>query len=118
MTHVLVIDDNTDWTDTLAELLHLHGYEAASAYTGQQGLQVAEEFRPDVVILDISMPPPDGLQVCTKLREVPWGRSARVIGATGWTRDTDVARARMAGFDHLLTKPVLFESLQALLPSN
>ena len=60
---VLIVDDNVQAADVASELLHLYGYQTAVAYGGQQGLQAAEAFAPDVILLDLGMPGLDGFQV-------------------------------------------------------
>ena len=102
---VLVADDNRDAADTLCRMLSLYGYEVRAAYDGASALEVSASFRPHVAVLDIGMPTRSGYDVARELR-ARRGREVRLIALTGWGSDDDVKRAREAGFDHHLTKPV------------
>jgi len=112
---ILIVDDNRDAADGLAILLHNDGNETRTAYDGLEALQVAEDFRPDVVLLDIGMPKADGREVARRLRREPWGARTCVIAVTGWSNETDRARSREAGFDHHLVKPLDTAELTRLL---
>ena len=112
---VLVVDDQPVNAESLAMVLELEGYEVESAYDGSAALVAAERFRPHVVLLDIGLPKLDGYEVCRRLRERPEGRAAALIALTGWSRPDDLAKARDAGFDHHLSKPVETEHLLRLL---
>ena len=101
---VLVIDDNVDAADTLAALVVALGGQALTAYNGSDGLKCAEEFRPDVVLLDIGMPEMDGYETCRLLRAQPFGR-VYLVAVTGFGQLHDRERARVDGFDAHLTKP-------------
>jgi PAS domain S-box-containing protein len=102
---VMVADDNHDAADTLCRLLALYGYEARPAYDGDSALELCEAFRPDVAVLDIGMPGRSGYDVARRLR-ARRGKDLRLIALTGWGSEADVQRARDAGFDRHLTKPV------------
>jgi PAS domain S-box-containing protein len=115
---VLVVDDNVDAADTLGMLMRSLGHEARVVYDGMQALQAAAEFRPDVVLLDIGLPGLNGYEVARRLRGTKAGQSARIIAITGWGLDTDRARAREAGFDVHLVKPVDEAALQHLVEAN
>ena len=112
---ILIVDDNRDAADGLAILLHNYGSETRTAYDGLEALRVAEDFRPDVVLLDIGMPKADGREVARRLRREPWGARTCVIAVTGWSNETDRARSREAGFDHHLVKPLDTAELTRLL---
>jgi CheY-like chemotaxis protein len=101
---VLVIDDNVDAADTLAALVVTLGGDARAAYSGQDGLKVADEFRPDVVLLDIGMPVMDGYETCRRLRAASSG-PLYVVAVTGFAQQHDRERALADGFDGHLTKP-------------
>lgn len=117
MLRVLVVDDNRDSADSLALLLGSYGHEARAAYDGTSALQLAQSFRPEVVLQDVGMPGMDGYEVARKLRGLPETREAALIALTGFTREEDAQRARFAGFNHHLGKPVDFDALQAVLRS-
>jgi CheY-like chemotaxis protein len=112
---VLIVDDNQDAANSLALLLKLGGHETASVYSPVDALQRAVAFRPDVVLLDIGLPGMDGYEVAQKMRELPGLRDIRLIAVTGYGRSDDRIRARDAGFDDHLTKPVEYAVLERTL---
>jgi CheY-like chemotaxis protein len=112
---ILIVDDNRDGAQSLSALLRLLGNETQTAFDGQQGIDMAEEFRPDVVLLDIGLPKLNGYEACQRIRERDWGRQATLIAVTGWGQDNDRRRSEDAGFDHHLTKPVMLPDLMNLL---
>ena len=125
---VLVVDDNIDSAMMLASILRHAGYSVQCAYTGPEGLKVAVEWRPDIVLMDIGLPGMDGYEVARRVRRDP-GLSAakqkvRLIALTGYGRDTDILLSREAGFDAHMIKPVDLNDLEKLLaapnspPSN
>lgn len=109
---ILLIDDNKDATDTLAMLLQLEGHEVSAAYGARSGLEAVRSFQPAVVLLDIGLPEMDGYEVARRLRASAEGRGVRLIALTGYGQSEDRARARAAGFDDHLTKPVAMDRLQ------
>ncbi|MFN3652725.1 MAG: ATP-binding protein [Armatimonadota bacterium] len=115
---VLVIEDNRDAAETLADMLDLFGYEVAQAYSGPEGLDAAARFHPDVVLCDIGLPGMSGLEVAQALRRDPELGHARLVAVTGYGQHEDVRRTREAGFDHHLTKPIDPETLRSLLESR
>jgi PAS domain S-box-containing protein len=114
---VLLVDDNRDAADTFAILLELEGHQVRTAYSGRIALELAENFRPHVAVLDISLPDLDGYQVAQLIRGTGWGKDAMLVAVTGWGRDDDRRRAFAAGFDRHLTKPISGEALRCLLQS-
>ena len=112
---VLVADDNKDAADALAMLLELAGHEVRVAHGGRAALSLAQTFRPDVAVLDIGMPELNGYEVAKELRREPWGSRMFLIALTGWGQDDDRQRAKDAGFDRHLTKPVDTDALEKLL---
>jgi two-component system CheB/CheR fusion protein len=112
---VLIVDDNEDAANSLAMILKLSGYETASVYTAADALERATVFRPDVVLLDIGLPGMDGYEVAQKMRELPGLKGIRLVAVTGYGRSDDRLRARDAGFDDHLTKPVEFAVLDQAL---
>ena len=114
---MLIVDDNRDAADSLAMLLRTTGSEIRTAYDGLEALQVASEFRPEVVLLDIGLPKIDGHEVAQRLRHEAWGRRVCLIAVTGWSDESDRARSRAAGFDHHLVKPLDTAHLAQLLGS-
>jgi PAS domain S-box-containing protein len=103
---VLVVDDNVDAAQTLASVLVNHGQEVRTAYGGQSALEIAAQWRPDAVFLDLGMPDMSGLEVCRLLRESMHAATPLIVACTGWGRQEDRARSSAAGFDAHLVKPV------------
>src|SRR6185312_13371234 len=112
---VLVCDDNVDLATTQALLLESSGYVSKACFGGAEALRLVETFRPDALLLDIAMPEIDGLQVCRTLRATPVWNRVRIIGQTGYGDREMLRQAAMSGFDRLLTKPVEFDDLLAVL---
>lgn len=112
---ILVVDDNRDSATTLQMLLRLTGNEARAVYDGISAVAVAEEFRPDVMLLDIGLPGMNGHEVARKLRQESWGANVILIAMTGWSMEEDKERSEQAGFDHHLVKPVEPDALMRLL---
>jgi CheY-like chemotaxis protein len=115
---VLVVDDNPDVVDTLKMLLEMNGNTAHAAYDGLEAVKVAEEIRPDVILLDIGLPKIDGYETCRRIRERDWGRRVMVYALTGLGQDDDLDRSRQTGFDMHLTKPVAPEVLLTVLAAT
>ena len=111
---VLVADDNRDAADSLQRVLALYGHEVRVVYDGAAALQVGQEFRPRVAVLDIGMPGTDGYEVARTFRR-KLGPGVKLVALTGWGQDADRRRALEAGFDHHLTKPVDPGALNDLL---
>ncbi|VTT96645.1 pas pac sensor hybrid histidine kinase : PAS/PAC sensor hybrid histidine kinase OS=Haliangium ochraceum (strain DSM 14365 / JCM 11303 / SMP-2) GN=Hoch_3141 PE=4 SV=1: GAF_2: HisKA: HATPase_c: Response_reg: PAS_9: HisKA: HATPase_c: Response_reg [Gemmataceae bacterium] len=103
---VLVVDDNVDAAESLAQLLQLMGHDTRTAHEGEAGVEAAERFRPDLILLDIGMPRLNGYDAARRIRARPWGRSVVLVALTGWGQDDDRRRTAEAGFDHHLVKPV------------
>jgi DNA-binding response OmpR family regulator len=111
---VLVVDDNEDAADSLAMLLSTRGDAVRTAYDGEQALETARAFHPDIVLLDIGLPKVSGYEVARQLR-AERGTSVLIVAITGWGQAQDRERAREAGFDHHFTKPVDFDGLLELI---
>jgi signal transduction histidine kinase len=103
---ILIVDDNMDAAASLGLLLRLTGNDIRTAHDGLDALRVAEEFLPDVVVLDIGLPKMDGYEVARRIRRAPWGEEMVLIAVTGWGQEADRHRSRESGFDHHLVKPV------------
>ncbi|WP_119153255.1 PAS domain S-box protein [Caldimonas tepidiphila] len=111
---ILVVDDNVDSAEGIAELLRAMGHEVHLAHDGLQAVGEAERLRPALVLLDIGMPVLDGYGAARRIRASDWGRGMLLVAQTGWGQQDDVRRAREAGFDAHLTKPVDPEALMRL----
>jgi CheY-like chemotaxis protein len=114
-TRVLVVEDNLDAAVTLVDLLTLWGYEVSAVHDGLAAVEVAPRYRPDVVLLDIGLPGIDGYEVARRLRRRSELDGLLVVAVTGYGQEGDRQRAREAGFDHHLVKPVDLEILRRLL---
>jgi PAS domain S-box-containing protein len=103
---VLIVDDNRDAAVSLASMLNFMGNVTQTAHDGIEALDLAETFRPDLVVLDIGMPRLSGYDTARRLREKPWGREVVLVALTGWGQEEDRRRSRDAGFDSHLVKPI------------
>jgi signal transduction histidine kinase/DNA-binding response OmpR family regulator len=112
---VLIVDDNVDAAESLAELLGLWGHDVCTAHNGAAALQSAARCTPEVVLLDIGLPGMDGYEVARQLRQQASLSATRLIALTGYGQDEDRCRSEEAGFCFHLTKPVDPEKLQQLL---
>ena len=112
---ILVVDDNVDAAETMVMLLDLSGHDARAAFGGQEALDLALLFRPDVVFLDIGLPGMNGYEVARRLLTHPGTASAKLIALTGWGTEDDIRKSKMAGFHAHLTKPVDPEAVEAVL---
>ena len=91
------------------------GHEVSVAYDGENAVRLAEEFRPQAILLDLGMPGIDGYEVCRRIRQLSWGPAAVIAALTGWSRDEDKDRSEKAGFDRFLVKPVDPKALDDLI---
>ncbi len=112
---VLIIEDHVDGRDMLQGLLTFWGHQVEVAENGPQGIDKARKYRPEVVLIDIGLPGLSGYEVARQLRRLPGGQDLLLIAATGYGQDEDRRRAREAGFDVHLVKPVQLDQLQGLL---
>ena len=103
---ILVADDNIDSAMSWSALIEQNGHEVVTAHDGRAALELAEKFRPEVMLLDIGMPHMDGYEVAQRIRSRDWGRDAVLIAVTGWGQAKDRAMAAAAGFDEHFTKPL------------
>ena len=112
---ILVVDDNRDAAVSLSRMLQLMGHETRVAHDGQEALEIADGYRPDVVLLDIGMPKLNGYDTATRLRQRSWGPNVALIALTGWGQDEDRRRSLEAGFDAHLVKPIDRQTLEAVM---
>nr|WP_275403505.1 ATP-binding protein [Ramlibacter algicola] len=115
--HVLVVDDNVDAAETLAEVFRMGGARVTVAHDGGQALQIAASGDlPQLVLLDIGLPGMDGFEVAREWRR-RFGLSSRIVALTGYGGPEDRHRTSRGGFDAHLVKPVTMESIEATLRS-
>jgi|RhiMethySRZTD1v2_1073278.scaffolds.fasta_scaffold01619_12 PAS domain S-box-containing protein len=112
---VLLVDDDQDVVRSLVRLVRTLGHDIQVAFSGEEALQVAEQFRPQIVLMDIGLPGLSGYDAAREMRSKPWAEGISLVAVTGWARDADRRRALEAGFDRHLTKPVGADVLEALL---
>jgi PAS domain S-box-containing protein len=112
---VLVVDDSVDTAQTLATLLKMSGHDIRTAHTGPTALEVAIDFRPNVVLLDIGLPGLNGYEVAKRLRQQPVLHGIVLVAMTGYGQETDRQRSQEARFDHHLVKPADFGKVQEIL---
>lgn len=112
---VLIVEDNVDSAETLAELIEIWGHEAHIAHHGHAAVSVAADFQPEVVLLDIGLPGIDGYEVASLLRQQPDLEETLLVALTGYGQAEDRRKAMSAGFDLHLTKPVNPDQLQRVL---
>ncbi len=112
---ILVVDDNRDAATTLSKLLRRRGHEVRTVFDGEEAVLAADEFHPEVVLLDIGLPKLNGYEAAGKIRRQAGGQEVVLIALTGWGQEEDRRRAESAGFTHHLVKPVVFEELVVLL---
>ena len=110
---VLVVDDNVDSAETIAEMLKLWGHEVQTAHDGPAALEAARAQHPDAVLLDLSLPVMDGYETARRLRSEGLGKL--LVAVTGFGGPEYRRRASEAGFDRHLTKPVSPEALRRVL---
>ena len=112
---VLVVDDNEDMRETLGILLTQDGNEVQLAKDGPSGLQAALTFRPDIALLDLGLPGFDGYALARSIRAHDEGKQIYLVALTGYGQAEDRRRAKEAGFDELVVKPLDVNQLARLI---
>lgn len=112
---VLVVDDNQAAASLLSSMVKMLGNDVRTAGDGAEAIDVADEFRPDIVLMDLGMHKLNGYDAARHIRKQPWGREMLLIALTGWGQDGDKRRTKEAGFDYHLVKPADPNELQTLL---
>jgi signal transduction histidine kinase len=116
---LLIIDDNVDLAKGLSAYFTAKtGLEVRVAYTGESGICLAREFRPDAVLLDIGLPDIDGCEVARRLRAESTFHHVPLIAISGFSAEADRKRATLAGFDRYFVKPVAFQMLHDVLAGH
>jgi PAS domain S-box-containing protein len=109
---ILIVDDNHDVTDALAELLSLDGHVVERYYHGEGALETAVAFAPDLLLMDLGLPGKNGYDVARLIRAYPGMQALPIIAISGYGQPADVQRGRAAGFDYHLLKPIDHQRLQ------
>ncbi len=103
--HVLIIEDEPDIREAIAEAVASAGYQTSTANNGEEGLAMALEQHPDLILLDLVMPVMDGRQALKKLREDPWGKDARVVVLTSMDDVENIASSHEHTIEDYIIKP-------------
>jgi two-component system OmpR family response regulator len=114
VTRIVIVDDEGDSADSMAMLLRLEGHDVKVAYSGEAALKLADEWKPDFVLLDVTMPRMGGLEVAKKL----WEQDpcpVIIVAVTGKSQEEDKLKAKEAGADHYLVKPIEIQDIKAVL---
>lgn len=114
---ILVVDDNQDSAQSMAMLLEMMGHDVRTAFDGVEAVERAEQFQPNLILMDIGMPRLDGREATRRIRAQSWGKSMMIIALTGWGQENDRLASRQAGCDGHLVKPVRLPELEKLLQS-
>lgn len=116
---IQVTDDEPNIVQTLKDRLEMNDFDVVVANNGSDGLKVAEQERPDIILLDVIMPVMNGLEMLEMLRKQPWGQEPSIIMLTARSQTQDVARANACGIDDYIIKPFdlseLLEKIESLL---
>jgi PAS domain S-box-containing protein len=112
---ILVVDDNRDAANSLAMVLGNCGHTTFTDYSGKQALQVGDEERPEIIVLDIGMPDMTGYETARHMRQTDWGKTALLLAVTGWGQKEDIQKAVDAGFNFHMTKPADPEKVEHLV---
>jgi PAS domain S-box-containing protein len=112
---ILVVDDNHDAADLLADALRAQDHRVSVAYDGPSALATARGSRPEIALLDIGLPVMDGYELARRLRDLPGSSSLRLVAVTGYGQEADRQRAGAAGFDEHQTKPINLDDLARVI---
>ena len=115
ISRLLVVDDNADAAEMMAEAFRMTGYEVRVAHDGPAALALAGVFQPHAALLDLGLPVMDGFELAGRLRELPGLERLRLIAVTGYGQESDRRRTAAAGFHHHVVKPVNLDALVSLL---
>ncbi len=122
MVDILVIEDNEDNIELIDYVLRAHGLSPLLALSGTEGLRIAAEQRPDLIMLDIRMPEMDGYEVVARIRRMPELAHTRVVAVTASAMAHDRERIAASGFDGYISKPIdpltFLEQLRPFLPDS
>ena len=112
---VLVVDDNRAAAEMMTLVVRMLGNEVRTASDGQEAIELAAEFLPEVILMDLGMPRMNGFEAARTIRKQGWGQTMKLVALTGWGQETDKQRTKEAGFDHHLVKPAEPAELQRIL---
>jgi two-component system CheB/CheR fusion protein len=112
---VLLVDDHQVACKSTAILLEMSGYKVRTAFNGRTAIEIAREFSPDIIILDIGLPDIDGYELLNRLKQLKELKTSRFIALTGFEEETDRQSQNGFNFNHFLRKPVDTSQLKAIL---
>jgi CheY-like chemotaxis protein len=112
---LVLVEDNADAAESLAELLRMKGFAVSVAESGPEGLALCQRERPEAVVCDVGLPGMTGFEVARALRVDPTTAGAVLVAVSGYAQDEDRRKAKEAGFDALLAKPCDTDELVRLL---
>jgi two-component system OmpR family response regulator len=115
---ILLVDDSVDAAEAMSMLLETLGHEVRTMHDGPSALAMVDDFAPDVVILDIGLPGMNGFELAREMRARPNTKTALMIALTGYGGESDRQKAREAGFDHHLVKPVSFAAIEKVIVNS
>ena len=115
---ILIVDDSPEIVMSLSTLLQMSGNTTQAAQNGEEAISMAEQFRPEVILLDLGLPKVDGFEVCRRIRQQAWGKEMVVVALTGWGHDEARTKTNQSGFDMHLVKPVDPETLFLVLAAT
>lgn len=113
--HVLIVDDNRDLADVMADAIQAFGYSAKAVYNGEDALRENATFLPDMVLVDLDMPGLNGYETIERMRQKRPATEIIMVAVTGLTSDEHQRRAYEAGFDLFVAKPIGAEKLRELV---
>ena len=108
---ILVVEDNPLNLKLVRDVLQFAGYDVIEAHSGEEGLRVAEQDPPDLVLMDLQLPGIDGTETLHRMRRGPLGRDVPVVAVTAFAMAEDRQRASLAGFDGYVEKPISVREL-------
>jgi CheY-like chemotaxis protein len=108
---ILVVEDNPLNLKLVRDVLQVAGYDVIEAHTGEEGLHLAREDPPDLVLMDLQLPGIDGTETLRRLRQDGLGRDVLVVAVTAFAMAEDRERAALAGFDGYIEKPISVRAL-------
>ncbi|HJR06654.1 MAG TPA: response regulator [Pyrinomonadaceae bacterium] len=112
---VLVVEDFADNRFMMRKLLEMSGYEVVEAVDGKEAVEVAESARPDLILMDLSLPRLDGLDATRRIRELDGLRRVPIVAVSAHDTNDFHADALAAGCNEYVTKPIDFDELDALV---
>ena len=112
---MLVVDDNVDAAEMLAEALRVNGHVVGVAHDGPAALSLVDDFRPELALLDIGLPVMDGFDLARRLKSRLSTSPPKFVAVTGYGQASDRARTKKAGFDEHLVKPIDLAHLNAIV---